>query len=202
MTTAAWPTRRSVGSLRGWVPIVAAVGVLGVVMWRLGDGPFVAGLRAIDAATLAAAFGIGLVTTLCCAWRWTIVARGLGVELTLPTAVAAYYRSLFLNVTLPGGVVGDLHRGVSHGRNAHSVPRGLRAVGWERTGGQVVQMVLTVVVLLVLPSPGARLHAVGARRASWRWSSACSRPARAGLGLATRSAPTCAASRAYASRCR
>jgi hypothetical protein len=47
-------------------------------------------------------------------------------------------------VTLPGGVVGDVHRGISHG---------LRAVVWERSAGQVVQIVLTVAVLLVLPSP-------------------------------------------------
>jgi hypothetical protein len=32
--------------------------------------------------------------------------------------VAAYYGSLFLNVTLPGGIVGDVHGGVSHGRDA------------------------------------------------------------------------------------
>ena len=81
------------------------------------------------------------------------MARGLGVDLPLPAAVAAYYRSLFLNVTLPGGVVGDVHRGVSHGRDVSDVGRGLRAVAWERSAGQVVQVVLTVVVLLALPSP-------------------------------------------------
>jgi hypothetical protein len=81
------------------------------------------------------------------------VARGLGVDLPLGTAVAAYYRSLFLNVTLPGGVVGDVHRGISHGRDTSDVGRGLRAVAWERSAGQVVQAVLTVAVLLVLPSP-------------------------------------------------
>jgi uncharacterized membrane protein YbhN (UPF0104 family) len=94
-----------------------------------------------------------VVTTVCCAWRWKIVARGLGIDLPLPAAVAAYYRSQFLNVTLPGGVVGDVHRGVSHGREVSDVGLGLRAVAWERTAGQVVQGVLTVVVLLVLPSP-------------------------------------------------
>jgi glycosyltransferase 2 family protein len=93
------------------------------------------------------------VTTLCCAWRWKIVARGLDIELSLPAAVAAYYRSQFLNVTLPGGVVGDVHRGVSHGREVSDVGRGLRAVAWERSAGQVVQIVLTVAVLLALPSP-------------------------------------------------
>ena len=94
-----------------------------------------------------------MLTTMCCAWRWRIVARGLGVDLPLGTAVAAYYRSLFLNVTLPGGVVGDVHRGISHGRDTSDVGRGLRAVAWERSAGQVVQVVLTVAVLLVLPSP-------------------------------------------------
>ena len=92
-----------------------------------------------------------MLTTVCCAWRWRIVAGGLGVDLPLGPAVAAYYRSLFLNVTLPGGVVGDVHRGINHGREG-SRPR-LRAVAWERSAGQVVQVVLTVAVLLVAPSP-------------------------------------------------
>ena len=90
---------------------------------------------------------------MCCAWRWRIVARGLGLDLSLSAAVAAYYRSLFLNVTLPGGVVGDIHRGVSHGRDVSDVGRGLRAVAWERSAGQAVQIALTIVVLLALPSP-------------------------------------------------
>jgi uncharacterized membrane protein YbhN (UPF0104 family) len=111
------------------------------------------GVRGVDGRALAVAAVIGLLTTICCAWRWTIVARGLGVQLSLPGAVAAYYRSLFLNVTLPGGVVGDVHRGVSHGRDVDDVGRGLRAVAWERGAGQAVQVVLTVAVLLVLPSP-------------------------------------------------
>ena len=126
--------------------------VLATVVWRLGTGPFRDGLSAVDGRALAAAAGIGVVTTVCCAWRWTVVARGLGVPLSLRDAVAAYYRSLFLNLTLPGGVVGDVHRGVSHGRDAHDVSRGLRAVGWERASGQVVQAVITVAVLLALPS--------------------------------------------------
>jgi len=94
-----------------------------------------------------------VMTTLCCAWRWKIVAGGLGVELSLAAAVAAYYRSLFINVTVPGGIVGDVHRGISHGRDVSDVGGALRAVAWERFAGQLVQAVLTVVVLLALPSP-------------------------------------------------
>ena len=128
--------------------VAFAAGTLAVLVWRVGAGPFLDGLRTVDGEALAAASGLAVLTTLCCAWRWRIVAHGLDLELPLGTAVAAYYRSLFLNVTLPGGVVGDVHRGLSHAR-----ARGLRAVAWERAAGQVVQVVLTVAALLVLPSP-------------------------------------------------
>ncbi len=127
--------------------------MLAVVCWRLGTGPFLAGLEGVDTRAVVAAAAVVLVTTLCSAWRWTIVARGLGVRLSLPAAVAAYYRALFLNLTLPGGVAGDVHRGVTHGRAVRDVGRALRAVVWERAAGQVVQAVLTISVLLMLPSP-------------------------------------------------
>ena len=155
MTTAVACAVASAGRGGGSTRVAAAT--LAVLVWRLGTGPFLDGLRTVDGWALAAASGLAVLTTVCCAWRWRIVARGLGVDLPLGTAVAAYYRSLFLNVTLPGGVVGDVHRGFSHGRDTSDVGRGLRAVAWERSAGQVVQVVLTVAVLLVLPSP---VHAV------------------------------------------
>jgi uncharacterized membrane protein YbhN (UPF0104 family) len=133
--------------------VIGPVATLALVVWRLGTGPFVDGVRTVDGGTLAAGAGIAVLTTACCAWRWKLVARGLGAHLSLSSAVAAYYRSVFLNVTLPGGVVGDVHRGVSHGRDVHDVRRALRAVVWERSAGQVVQIVVTVAVLVALPSP-------------------------------------------------
>jgi uncharacterized membrane protein YbhN (UPF0104 family) len=127
-----------------WARVAVAAGTLAVLVWSVGTSPFLDGLRAVDGGALAAACGLAVLTTVCCAWRWRTVARGLGADLPMGTAVAAYYRSLFLNVTLPGGVVGDVHRGINHG---------LRAVAWERSAGQGVQVVLTLAVLLVLPSP-------------------------------------------------
>ena len=139
--------------MKAAVRIGVPAATLAILVWRVGTGPFLDGLRTVDGRALAAAAGLAVLTTVCCAWRWRIVARGLGTELPLGTAVAAYYRSLFLNVTLPGGVLGDVHRGISHGRDTRDVGRGLRAVAWERSAGQVVQAVLTVAVLLALPSP-------------------------------------------------
>jgi glycosyltransferase 2 family protein len=139
-----------------WVRTVGGAAILVLLAWRVGTGPFLAGLRLIDGWALGAALGIGALTTVCCAWRWSLVARGLGVRLSLRSAVAHCYRSVFLNATLPGGVVGDVHRAVRHGRDAGDVRRGVRAVVWERTAGQVVQLAIAIVVLAAFPSPVRR----------------------------------------------
>ncbi len=140
---------------RWWPRIRTAVGlgILALLLWRLGTGPFLHGLSLVNGWAVAAALAIGALTTVCCAWRWSLVAGGLGVRLRLGSAVAHCYRSVFLNSTLPGGVVGDVQRAVGHGRDAGDVGRGIRAVVWERTAGQVVQAAIAVVLLCVLPSP-------------------------------------------------
>ena len=133
--------------------LVIGLAVLGLLVARLGTGPFVAGLGALDGRSLLVVSVVTAATTVCGAWRWRLVARGLGLHLPLRTAVAASYRSQLLNSTLPGGVVGDVHRGVRHGRDVRQTGRALRAVGWERLWGQAVQVAVAVVVLLALPSP-------------------------------------------------
>jgi uncharacterized membrane protein YbhN (UPF0104 family) len=135
------------------VRVVGGALILAIVVWRFGSGPFVDGVRMVDGWSLAAATGIALPTTVFCAWRWTLVARGLGVGLPVRSAVAAYYRSQFLNTTLPGGVLGDVHRAVRHGHDVGDVGSSVRAVAAERVAGQVVQVVVATIVLSLLPSP-------------------------------------------------
>jgi uncharacterized membrane protein YbhN (UPF0104 family) len=147
------PALRLPRSFWAWAKPLGGAAILAVLLWRLGTGPFLQGMRVINGWALASALGIGALTTVCCAWRWSLVARGLGVRLPLRTAVAHCYRSIFLNATLPGGVVGDVHRAVSHGRDAGDVGRGVRAVVWERTAGQVVQLIMAAIVLFAFPSP-------------------------------------------------
>lgn len=147
------PTARFTRALRTHFGTLAGTVILAVVFWRMGTGVFVDGLRRIDGATLAAAVGIGVFTTVCSAWRWCAVTRALGIGLPLGPAVADYYRALFLNAALPGGVLGDVHRAVRHGRSSGDMGRGVRAVVIERTAGQLVLAAVGVTVLLVLPSP-------------------------------------------------
>ena len=133
--------------------LAAGATVLWFLGWRVGAAPFEDGLRAVTWQAVVAAVTLTVLTTVCSAWRWRVVARALGADIGLPGATGAYYRSLFLNSVLPGGILGDVHRAVTHGRRAGDVARGMRAVAWERLCGQVIQAVVTAVVLLTLPSP-------------------------------------------------
>ncbi|TQM80833.1 uncharacterized membrane protein YbhN (UPF0104 family) [Saccharothrix saharensis] len=131
-----------------WLRLAGAVVILVGLGWRLGAEAFLAGLRAVDGWAVAAALGIGLLTTVASAWRWCLIARRLGLPLTLAAAVSDYYRALLLNAVLPAGVLGDVHRAVSHGRQAGDVGRGVRAVVLERGAGQAVLIAVGVAVVL------------------------------------------------------
>ena len=133
--------------------LAAGVIVLWFLVRQLGAAPFEDGLRAITWQAVLAAVTLTVLTTVCSAWRWRVVARALGADINLPGATGAYYRSLFLNSVLPGGILGDVHRAVAHGRRAGDVAQGVRAVAWERLCGQIIQAVVTAVVLLTLSSP-------------------------------------------------
>ena len=143
MRAGAWRAR-SVTALR----LCAAVAVLTVLVARLGTGPFVRAVTGLSAPAVLVAVLATAVSTTCCAARWVWVADRLGATLDLRSAVADYYRSQLVNQTLPGGVLGDVHRAVRR--------RSVRAVAWERALGQVALLGAAGVVLLVLPSPVPR----------------------------------------------
>jgi len=135
-----------------WARLLGGSAILAVLALRLGAEPFIDGIRRADLTTLLVALVVTAGTTWCCAWRWSLLSDRLDVAVPVRTAYRRYYRSQLLNATLPGGVLGDLHRGIDHGRSAGALGRGLRSVAWDRASGQVVQAVLAVAALLVLPA--------------------------------------------------
>jgi uncharacterized membrane protein YbhN (UPF0104 family) len=143
MTRRGWPALRLVGGAL----------VLTALLWRFGTGPFAAAGRVTTWTSLLAALVLTAGATVANAWRWRVVAGALGLSLTVAGSLTAYYRSQFLNATLPGGVLGDAHRGMRHGRASGDLGAGLRATVWDRVTGQVVQVAVLVVALLVLPTP-------------------------------------------------
>jgi hypothetical protein len=129
--------------------VAGAVLVLALLFLRVGGEPFLDGVRAVDPASVLVVVALTALSTLAAAWRWQGLARSLGDPVRLPAAVAAYYRSQFLNSVLPGGVVGDVHRGIARGRDRADVRGSLLAVAWDRVLGQAVQVLITGGVLLL-----------------------------------------------------
>jgi glycosyltransferase 2 family protein len=138
--------------LWNWLKLAAGLAIVGALVWKLGGGGFIDGFRVLDGRDLVAALLIGLATTVLAAWRWCLVARRLGLRLSLGRAVTDYYRALFLNAVLPAGVLGDVQRAVTHGKEEGDVGAGVRAVVLERMAGQAVVMVAGVAVLLASPA--------------------------------------------------
>ncbi|WP_238476491.1 lysylphosphatidylglycerol synthase transmembrane domain-containing protein [Agromyces mariniharenae] len=126
---------------------LVGVAVLVAVVAQVGSEPFLHGLASIDLPVIAIALALSAIATIAAAWRWSVIAGRLGVGVRLRDAVGHYYRSQFLNTVLPGGVVGDVQRAVTQGRDAGNVAQAARAVVIERTAGQVVQIALAVIVL-------------------------------------------------------
>ncbi|MFE7845731.1 YbhN family protein [Microbacterium sp. NPDC057407] len=133
-----------------WIRFAAGGAVLAGVIAVAGAEPFLRGLRSISPEAILAAAALTALATVAASWRWRVIARRLGLRLGWGEAVAAYYRSQFLNTVLPGGVVGDVHRAVAHGRSVEQLAQAGRAVAGERAAGQVVQLTVTLGVLVAL----------------------------------------------------
>ena len=139
-------------AVRPWLGPALGAAVLVALVARLGGAPFRSALAAVDVRTLAVTAALGAVTTTACAWRWVVLARRVGLRLGLAAATGDYYRAVFLNAVLPGGVLGDVHRAVRLGRDEGSVRRASVSVVVERAVGQVV---LVAVGLVAVAVPGA-----------------------------------------------
>lgn len=134
---------------------VVGAGVLAGVAGIVGGEPFVRGISSISVPAIAAALALAAVATAAAAWRWRTLAARMGLRLGWGESIGAYYRSQFLNTVLPGGVVGDIHRAVSHGRSVAQVAQASRAVAAERAAGQAVQLALAIAVLLAIGASAA-----------------------------------------------
>ncbi|NNC13608.1 flippase-like domain-containing protein [Planctomonas sp. JC2975] len=138
------------GRARVALTVLAAVLIIGATVLAVGVGPFLNGIASVSPTTIAIAFGLTAVATAAAAWRWRVVASRLGMPLSWRDAFASYYRAIFLNTVLPGGVVGDVHRAYAQGRREQRIAVAARSVVAERVAGQIVQTSVTLAVLVPL----------------------------------------------------
>lgn len=136
--------------MRAYARAAVGIAILSAILLEVGGEPFLRGIASVTVAAAIIAVVLGAAATSAAAWRWRILAGRLGLALGWGESMSAYYRSQFLNSVLPGGVVGDVHRAVVHGRSVSHIPQASRAVVAERAAGQAVQLVLAAVMLVSL----------------------------------------------------
>lgn len=98
-----------------------------------------------------------------CAWRWLLLARGMGIVMSPPLALRTYYIGMFFSLFLPGLIGGDVVRGWLINRRMGG-GRLLR-IGWSI----LMERVNGVFALVTLAVPAGWYHAQ-AVPPFWLWA--------------------------------
>lgn len=147
--------------------VVLAVAIL-ALLWRVaGGGEAARSLTSSDPVWIAAALAALTLQTVLSAIRWKVTAAQLGIHLEIRAALREYYLAQAINVSMPGGILGDAGRAVRARGQAGLLASG-QAVLFERLAGQAglfVVMAVTFAVTLARPGgiewPGWLIVAVG-----------------------------------------
>lgn len=143
-----------------WRLLQAAV-TLGAIAWILSLTDADTLLRAfgrISLATFAGACGVILIAIMIAAYRWQLLFRGFGAPNppSWPQLARLYLIGQFYNTYLPGGMVGDVVRGVAS-REAfgeRGMTGGIAVVFFERVLGLNGMLLLTAAVTTLHPLRG------------------------------------------------
>lgn len=136
-------------------PLVS-LGILALLVRFIDGGKVLEALLAMEMRWILAVMGVTLVQVALLGWRWRYTAARLGLHLPLSAAMAEYYRSIFLNQVLPGGVLGDVSRAWRHARDTpEAAGVAVRGVVLERASGQAVMTGWATVSFLLLAGTGS-----------------------------------------------
>ncbi len=150
-------TRRALSvALRVLVP----VGLVALIWHFLGASAGWERLATASPLWLAAAVLAAQAQIVLSAFRWRLTAGRLGLEIGRRRAVGEYFLAQLVNMTLPGGVVGDAARA---GRMRHAAGLAVsgEAVVIERMAGQMALAAVAVPGIVLALMLGAPLGGAG-----------------------------------------
>lgn len=128
---------------------IAVAMVLLALLWHVAGGEDARqSLLSAHRGWLAAAVAFLTLQTVLSALRWKVTAARLGIHLGIGRAVREYYLSQVINVSVPGGIVGDAGRAV-RSRGAAGLLVAGQAVLFERLAGQAGLFVMTAATFVV-----------------------------------------------------
>ncbi|WP_187298162.1 lysylphosphatidylglycerol synthase transmembrane domain-containing protein [Jannaschia donghaensis] len=129
--------------------------VIGLLLWAFGSGDIGTRLTRADPLWVGVALACLWGQTILMALRWRLVARCLGLRFGAGWAIREYLTGQVVNLTLPGGVLGDASRAV-RSRDGTGWKPAAQAVVIERVAGQVGLLVVGLAgAVWGLAAPGA-----------------------------------------------
>lgn len=134
--------------------IAVSAGLVAFVLSRIDAAEVGHRLAGANPVWLLAAIALLSAQTILMALRWRLTAARLGLRIGLGQAIGEYYLGQLVNVTLPGGVIGDAARAV-RSRARAGLGTAAHAVMVERLAGQVAMAAVTLLGFgIALAVPG------------------------------------------------
>lgn len=134
--------------LKRAVHLIVPICLLFLIFSSVSSDEVLSRIGAISPGWLVAAFLAAQAQIVLSALRWQLTARCIGVPLPIGRALAEYYLSGVINMTVPGGVLGDGLRAI-RSREINGFETAAHAVLIERLAGQLALAVVLCAGLLL-----------------------------------------------------
>ena len=102
-------------------------------------------MLSLDLRYLPYVFVLLLVNTFLSAWKWHILLRSDGVEISLLTLTGSYLIGSFLNMFLPSNIGGDSYRVIDTMRRSKDTMRSATSVFADRLSGFLALVILSLI---------------------------------------------------------
>lgn len=146
------------------VKVLFSVGILAIVIVRNDPAQLGRALQGISARAFLSSAALITLTAVIGTWRWAAVMRAYGAK-QLPgpgRLLSLYFMGFFYNLWLPGGVGGDLVRGVASREvfGDNGATAGLTVVFVERLCGLIGLFFFVGISFSLWPLPGVNVPIV------------------------------------------
>lgn len=115
---------------------------------QAGQASFLETLRNVNPWYFAASLLVGVMLNVTSSWRWRILLKSKGINVSLLRLLAYYYIGRFFNMFMPTSMGGDVARVYDLGKYTGNNYEALASVFMERFIGMVVLAVVSAIVLL------------------------------------------------------
>jgi glycosyltransferase 2 family protein len=128
-----------------FVKLTVSFGLMYLLYRKMPLSELEALMLSVDLRFLPYIFGALLVNTLLSAWKWQILLRSDGVEISLLTLTGSYLIGSFLNMFLPSNIGGDSYRVLDIMRRSKDTMRSATSVFADRLSGFFALVTLSLI---------------------------------------------------------